>query len=59
MDAENRVEDMGGEEIRSLGKMPQCPVQDTIRARSIADLETSGGFVNFVIVGELRYFVRD
>jgi len=46
--AENRVEDMGDEGNRSLGKMLHCPVRDTVRARSLADLETSDGSVNLV-----------
>ena len=45
MGAENRVEDMGEEGNRSLGKMLQCPVRDTVRARSLADLETPGGYI--------------
>ena len=36
MGAENRVEDMGEEENRSLGKMLQYPVRDTVWARSLA-----------------------
>ena len=35
-------------EIRSLGKMLQCPVRDTVRASSLADLETPDGCVNLV-----------
>ena len=48
MGAENRVEDTGEEGNRSLGKMLQCPVRDTVRARSLADLETTDGCVNLV-----------
>jgi len=48
MSAENRVEDMGEEGNLSLGKMFQCPVRDTVRARSLADLETPDGCVNLV-----------
>ena len=44
MGSENRVEDVGEEGKRSLGKMLQCP----IRARR---LETPDGFVNLVRVG--------
>jgi len=35
-----RIEDMCKEGNRSLGKMLQCPVQDTVRYRNIADIET-------------------
>ena len=48
MGAENRVEDIGEEGNRSLGKMLQCPVGDAVRARSLADLKTPDGFVNLV-----------
>ena len=39
MRAENRVEGMGKEGNRSLGEVLQCPVRDTFRARSLADLQ--------------------
>ena len=45
MIAENGVEDMSEEGNLSLGKMLQCPVRDTFRARSVAELETPGSFV--------------
>jgi len=48
MGAENRIEGVGEGGNRSLGKMLQCPVRDTVRARSLADLETPDGFVNLV-----------
>ena len=48
MGAENRVENVGEEGNRSLGKMLQCPVRDTFRVRSLAELETPDGFVNLV-----------
>ena len=48
MGAENRVEDTSEEGNRSLGKLLQCPVRYTVRARSLADLETPYGFVNLV-----------
>jgi len=51
MGAEHRVEDTGEEGNRSLGKMLQCPVRETVRARSLVDLETPDGFVNLVRVG--------
>ena len=40
MGAENRIENLGKEGYRSLVNMLQGPVQDTVRARSLADLET-------------------
>ena len=48
MCAENRIEDTGEEVNRSLGKILQFPVRYTVRARSLADLETSDGFVNLI-----------
>ena len=48
MGAANRVEDMGEEGNRSIWKMLQCPVWDTIRTGSLADLETPDGCVNLV-----------
>ena len=48
MDAENRVEDMGEEENRSLGKILQCPVLDTVRARGLADFDIPDCLVNLV-----------
>ena len=48
MGAENRVEDMGEEGNLSLRKMLRCPVRDTVRARTLADLETTDGFVNLL-----------
>jgi hypothetical protein len=48
MGAENRVEDTGEKGNRSSGKMLQCPVRYTIWARSLADLEIPGGFMNLV-----------
>ena len=56
--AESRVEDIGEEGNRSLGKMLQCPVRDTVRARSLADLETLDGCVNLVRGGELWFAGR-
>jgi len=35
--------DMGEEENRSLEMMLQCPLRDTVRARSLGDLETLEG----------------
>ena len=48
MAAENRIEDMGEEGNRSLGKMLLGPVRDTVRARSLTDLDTPDGVVNLV-----------
>ena len=48
MGVENRVEDPGEEGNRSLGKVLQCPILYTVRARNLADLETPVGFVNLV-----------
>jgi hypothetical protein len=39
VDAENRVEDLDQEENRPIGKMLQCPVRDTFRAWSLANLK--------------------
>jgi len=50
MGAENCVEDAGEEGNRSLGKLLQYPVRYTVRARSLADLENTDGFVNLVRV---------
>jgi len=51
MSAEKRVENLGHEENRSLGKMPQGSVRDAVRARNIAECETSDGFMNLVRFG--------
>jgi len=51
MGEENQIENLGQKGNRSLGKMLQGPVQDTVWARSLADLETPDGFVNLVRVG--------
>ena len=48
MSADYRVEDMSEEGNRSLGKVLQCPVRETVWARSLADLETRDGCVNLV-----------
>ena len=48
MSSENRVEDTGEEGNRSLGKVLQRPIRYTVRARSLADLETPDGFVILV-----------
>jgi len=48
MGSENRVEYTGEEGNRSLEKMVQCPILYTVRARSLAELETADSFVNLV-----------
>jgi hypothetical protein len=48
MGEENCIENLGHEGYRSLGKMLQGPVRDTVGAWSLADLETSDGFLNLV-----------
>jgi hypothetical protein len=44
----NRIENLGQEGYRSLGKMLQGPVQYTVWARSLSDLETSDDFLNLI-----------
>jgi hypothetical protein len=51
MGAEDRVEDLDKEGYRSLGKMLHCPVRDTVRAWSLADLKAPDGFLNLGRVG--------
>jgi len=46
MVTENRIEDLGQEGTRSLGKMLQGPVRHTVRIRSLPDLGIPDGFVN-------------
>jgi hypothetical protein len=58
MGEENRIEDMGQEEYRSLEKMLQGPVRYTVWARSLADLETPDGFLNLFRVGQLGFAGR-
>ena len=48
--AENRIEYLCQEGKRSLGKMLQGPVRDTVRARNLPELETALGFVNIIRV---------
>jgi hypothetical protein len=50
IDEENSIEDLGQEKYRSLGKMFQGPVRDTVWIRSLPKLETPDGFVNLVRV---------
>jgi len=51
MGAENRFENLSKEIYRSLRKIFQGPVRDTVWARCLAVLETPDGFVNLVRVG--------
>jgi len=51
MGAENRIEDLSQEGNRSLKKILKDPFRDTVRARSLADLEIPDGFVNLVKFG--------
>jgi hypothetical protein len=53
MFAEDRVENLEKKGYRSLGKMLQCPVRDTVRTRSLAELKTPDGFLTLVRVGQL------
>ena len=48
MSVENRVEDMGEEGNRSIGKMLQFPVRDTVRTWSLAALDSRDGFMDQV-----------
>jgi len=47
---ENRIENLGQEGYRSLGKLLQSPVRVTVWARSLVKLQTPDGFVNLVRV---------
>jgi hypothetical protein len=58
MGYEDSVEDMNHEGYRSLGKMLQCSIWYAVWARSLAELEPPGGFVNLVMVGELGFAGR-
>jgi ppGpp synthetase/RelA/SpoT-type nucleotidyltranferase len=49
--AEDRIQNLDKKGYRSLGKMLQCPVRDTARARSLADLKAPDGFLNLVWIG--------
>jgi len=55
MGAEDRVEVPDEEGYRSLGKMLQRPVRNTVWVRSLGDLETPDGFVNLVRVVYLGF----
>jgi len=49
--AGNRIEVTGEEGNLSLGMMLQCSVRYTVGARSLADFETTDGFVTLVRSG--------
>ena len=51
MGEEHCIEDLNRERYRSMGKMLQVPVRDTIRARRLVDLENPDGFLDLVRVG--------
>ena len=51
MGEENRIENLGEEGYRSLRKMLQGPVRDTVPTRRLAKPETPDGSLNFVRVG--------
>jgi hypothetical protein len=51
MGVENRIENLGEEEYRSLGKMLQGLLRETDWTRSLAYLKTSDGFLNLVKIG--------
>jgi len=58
MGVEDRIEDQDQEGYSSLWEMLQGPVRDTVRAGSLADLETPNGFLNLLRVGLLGFAVR-
>ena len=51
MVGEHCFEDRDQEGYRSLGKVLQGPVRDTVKARRLVDLETPDGFLDLVKVG--------
>jgi hypothetical protein len=53
MGREDRVENRDKNGYRSLENMFQCPVRDTVMARSLTELKTPVGFLNLVRVGQL------
>jgi hypothetical protein len=50
MGAEERVEDLDQEGNCPHGKMLQCPVQDTVKAWSLAVLKAADGFLKLIRV---------
>ena len=51
MGEENRVKNQDQEGYSSLWEMLQSPVRDTVRARSLADLQAPDVFMNLLRVG--------
>ena len=58
MSEEDRVENLDQEGYRSLWEILQGPLRDTVRARSLADLETPDGFLNLHRIGLLVFAGR-
>jgi len=55
---EIRVENQDQEGHRSLWEILQGPVPDTVRAESLAELETNDGFLNLLRFGEIEFAGR-
>jgi hypothetical protein len=51
MGEEDRIENLDKKGYRWLWEILQGPFRDTVRARSLADLETPHGFLNLLGVG--------
>jgi hypothetical protein len=51
VDAENRVEDLDQEDYCPHGKILKCSVRNTFRARSLANLKATDGFLNLIRIG--------
>ena len=51
MGEEERVKNQDQEGYGSLWEMFQSPVRNSVRARSLADLQTSGSFLTLLRVG--------
>ena len=51
MGEEDRIEDQDQDSFRSLWEMLQSPVRDTVRTRSLAELETPDGFLIILKLG--------
>jgi hypothetical protein len=58
MGEQDRVENLDQEGYRSLWEMLQGPVQDTVRPRGLAYLETPDGFLNLIRGGYLGFAGR-
>ena len=55
---EDSVKNQDQEGYRSLWKMLQSPVRNSVRARSHADLQTADGFLNLIRVGSFVFAAR-